>query len=90
MRNVLNQNLQLKASEDDPAKGSNPLFVVPPTNQNRDEKLGEDADKLRQLENSIIDTLHNDLKEKYRDEFAQKIDSDKREMAKKSWQADYR
>jgi len=61
-----------QASEDDPAKGSNPLFVVPPTNQNRDEKLGEDADKLRQLENSIIDTLHNDLKEKYRDEFAQK------------------
>ena len=90
MRNVLNQNLLLKASEDDPAKGNNPLFVVPPTNQNRDEKLGEDADKLRQLENSIIDTLHNDLKEKYRDEFAQKIDSDKREMAKKSWQADYR
>lgn len=78
-----------QASEDDPAKGSNPLFVVPPTNQKRDEKLVEDADKLRQLENSIIDTLHNDLKEKYRDEFAQKIDSDKREMAKKSWQADY-
>ena len=80
----------MKASEDDPIKGTNPLFVVPPTDQTRDEKQAEDADKLRQLENSIIDTLQNDLKEKYRDEFAQKVDSDKREMAKKSWQADYR